>query len=180
MGLSQHDARCLKEIRGKIDDPRCGLPKPVFDFLLEVTPLTNVDLLLRDKAGRFLLVWREDEYGRGWHIPGGIIRFQETAEERILKTGKSELGLEVRPEPQPLSLTQIVYERGHFLSLLYACEADSLPPEQMFHPGGRSPDPGALSWFYEMPDDTYHTHIVYKDVLRKLGLTPTLQTQARA
>jgi colanic acid biosynthesis protein WcaH len=36
--------------------------------------------------GRTLLTWRDDEsFGAGWHVPGGIIRYKETAADRIVR-----------------------------------------------------------------------------------------------
>ena len=55
-------------------NPECGLSDEVFLSLTRLTPMINVDLLIRDGAGRVLLTWREDQfYPAGWHIPGGII-----------------------------------------------------------------------------------------------------------
>lgn len=54
--------------------PEKGLPEPVFEFVSSVTPMVNVDLLVRDENNRILLSWREDKFsGNVWHIPGGII-----------------------------------------------------------------------------------------------------------
>jgi colanic acid biosynthesis protein WcaH len=42
--------------------------------------MVNVDLFISDDQGRVLLTWRDDEiFGAGWHIPGGMIRYKETA-----------------------------------------------------------------------------------------------------
>ena len=56
--------------------------------LVELTPLVNVDLLIKD-SGRTLLTWRDDEfYGPGWHIPGGILGFKERALDRLAKVAE--------------------------------------------------------------------------------------------
>lgn len=62
----------IEGIRDYIDDPRNGLPEELFLFATEITPMVNVDLLVRDDEGRILLAWRDDDiYGTGWHVPGG-------------------------------------------------------------------------------------------------------------
>lgn len=61
-----------------------------------LTPMVNVDLLFRNERGDILLIWREDEIcGCGWHIPGGIVRYQERMEEQIQKTALKELGAQI-------------------------------------------------------------------------------------
>ncbi|MDB4264988.1 hypothetical protein N9893_02880, partial [bacterium] len=70
-----------------------GLPDEVFYFVSRTTPLVNVDLLIKDEDGRTLLAWRDDLYsGTGWHVPGGIVRFKETFESRVLKVAEIEIG----------------------------------------------------------------------------------------
>ncbi len=70
----------LAQLESAIGDPREGLPEDIFRFVTRIAPIVNVDLLMQDEAGRTLLTWRADEhFGAGWHVPGGIIRFEETA-----------------------------------------------------------------------------------------------------
>ena len=58
--------------------------------------MINVDLLIRDDTDRTLLTWRHDAfYGPGWHVPGGIIRFKESAANRIAAVAQGELGTKV-------------------------------------------------------------------------------------
>src|SRR5436305_7642155 len=87
--------------------PAGGLPEEFFLFLSRYTPLINVDLLIQDDRRRTLLTWRQDErYGAGWHVPGGIIRYKETAEARIRATAQRELGAEVEWDPDPIAIEQ--------------------------------------------------------------------------
>ena len=66
------------------EKPEMGLPEEIFMGVSKMTPITNVDLLLKDSKNRCLLAWRDDEYaGTGWHIPGGVIRYKETMAERV-------------------------------------------------------------------------------------------------
>ncbi len=56
-----------------------------------------------------MLSWRDDPYaGTGWHIPGGIIRFQETLETRIHKVAQTELGTDVTFDPVPIVFQEFI------------------------------------------------------------------------
>ena len=132
-----------------------GLPHDLFLFLSRLTPLVNVDLLVRDERLGTLLTWRDDEhYGPGWHIPGGIIRYKETAESRIRLTARRELGADVEFDPVPIAVEQDIHplrrERGHFVSLLYLCRLAGPPSEQLRHTPA-SPQPGQWAWHKTCP-----------------------------
>ena len=154
----QHDLSALLEsARVQIADPRAGLPLEAFYFVSELTPLINVDLLIRNKAGQTLLTWRADEfYGPAWHVPGGIIRFKEKIEDRIRKVAHSELGCEVQFSPQPIQVLELMHPsrnvRGHFISLLYLCELSSEPAADKKFKVGQA-KPGAWAWHTGAPPD---------------------------
>ncbi|HMV62248.1 MAG TPA: NUDIX domain-containing protein [Rhodocyclaceae bacterium] len=153
--------------------PRDGLPEDLFLFVSSLTPLVNVDLLIRDDAGRMLLGWRHDAfYGPGWHVPGGIIRFREDAATRIAAVAARELGARVRFEPEPLCIHEIVNdvreERGHFISMLYACTLDTPPDERLrFDPS--APVDGAWAWHAACPDPLIDAHDLYRPWLGPRG-----------
>ena len=76
--------------------PERGLPQEVFLEVSSIIPIPNVDLLLLNDEGKILLSWRDDiYYGKGWHLPGGCIRFKETMLDRVHKTALAELGCDV-------------------------------------------------------------------------------------
>lgn len=139
-----------------IPDARQGLPDAAFQFVLKTVPMVNVDLLVRDDAGRLLLAWREDPFGTGWHVPGGIIRYREHWDQRIAAVARLELGATVSHGPAPVHLEQFFYERGHFISLLFECRLLSPPPPDRF----RRPDD--LAWFASMPSDMYPCQRIYE------------------
>jgi colanic acid biosynthesis protein WcaH len=148
-----------------IPDRTKGLPEEIFYFISRTTPLVNVDLLVKDGAGRTLLSFRNDEYcGRGWHIPGGIVRYKETFAERIQKTAESELGTGLCFDPQPLAVEQIIKpayrNRAHFISFLFKCSApEGFMPENR----GREPgDAGFLQWHDCCPENLIDCHLRYK------------------
>ena len=44
---------------------------------------------VKDKNEDTLLAWRNDEFtGSGWSVPGGIVRFKETMENRLREVAK--------------------------------------------------------------------------------------------
>jgi colanic acid biosynthesis protein WcaH len=154
--------RALDEFAG---DPHTGLPEELFLFISRTTPLINVDLLIRDDARRTLLTWRSDQYyGSGWHIPGGIIRYKETAAQRIQEVARQELGAMVSYDPIPVSITESIAperDRGHFVSLLYRCRLSSDPdPERLATTD--PPEPGAWNWHAGAPADLLRVHNMYR------------------
>lgn len=123
--LNPEELQAVRLIRESVGDPSQGLPEKVFELASSIVPMVNVDLFFQDDQGRILMIWREDPIcGCGWHIPGGIIRFKESAEERLLRTAENEIGAQIRFDPQPMAVNQFVLPqdvRGHFISFLYRC-----------------------------------------------------------
>ena len=153
-------------------DPQRGLPNAVFDFALQITPMINVDLLVCDGAKRMLWAWRDDAFGTGWHIPGGIIRRREPWATRIAEVARLELGTTVVAEDQPCHVVQLLDgERGHFISLLFRCRlTGSLHPPRGFLPPESRPEPEQLAWFDRVPDPLYSSHEIYRDwITREAG-----------
>jgi len=157
----------IKEIEKDIFDPHIGLPEEVFEFISRITPMVNVDLLIKDKNNRTLLSWRNDKYcGTGWSIAGGIVRYKENFNDRIMSTLKEEIGLnsEFKINPNPIAINQIIVNnnttRGHFISFLYHCVA-----EKIFEPNNfwkEEFDVGYLQWFDKCPDNLIEVHNIYR------------------
>ena len=144
-----------------------GLPLDLFHFISRCTPIVNVDLLIKDEMGRILLAWRDDGFaGSGWHVPGGIIRFKETIEDRIKKVSLIEIGLEVDFDPNPLAFNEEILDhdtRGHFISFIHECFLFS-----EFIPGnaGLKPtDPGYLKWHDKCPENLIDVHEIYREFI---------------
>ena len=148
-------------------DPQVGLTEPLFLFASSLTPLVNVDLLIRDARKGILLAWRDEKYnGKGWHIPGGIIRLKETADERIRKTAVGEIGAEVIYKRTPLMVQEDIagdkrewleneLERSHNISLLYDFR---LSEGFEIEPQGDKLLPGCLKWFDHYPENLLKCH----------------------
>ncbi len=176
-----HDA--IATLKAAADSVLHGLPEEIFLMVSSLTPMINVDLLIRDEAGRNLLTWRHDAfYGPGWHIPGGIIRFKERASSRIGAVAATELGASVRFEPTPLCINEMFNPsrdvRGHFISLLYACTLTSAPDENR-RSNDAHPQHGQWAWHVGAPEALIKVHEIYRPFLdaspgaSRLGQVPT-------
>ena len=155
----------IATIREAVGSATRGLPEDVFLLASSLTPMINVDLLIQDEAGRTLLTWRHDRfYGPGWHIPGGIIRFKESAASRIAAVAAGELGATVSAGDSPIGLHEITNPqrdvRGHFISLLYACRLTSpLDESRRFAP--EAPRNGDWAWHERAPDNLIAQQRIY-------------------
>lgn len=147
-------------------NPEDGLSDEVFLTLTRLTPMINVDLLIRDAEGRVLLTWREDRfYSAGWHIPGGIIRYRETIGHRITEVARVELGTTVIVTGGVLNVQEFIEPkrrtRGHFISLLYGCELCGEPAREKAC-GSGIPRHGQWRWFQSCPDNLLEVHKIYR------------------
>lgn len=144
--------------------PEQGLPDSIFYFVGRNTPFINVDLLIRDSNGSILMTWRDDEYsGKGWHIPGGIIRFQEKINNRINQVALNELGVEVSKHNKFLEINEIIVpnkkERSHFISLLFECSIDkkaSATLKKIIKVNDK------IKFFKKKPKNILHFHKIYE------------------
>lgn len=143
-------------IKSISNEPQQGLPEAVFEMVTALTPMVNVDLLIRNDRGGILLMWREDEVcGCGWHIPGGIVRYRERLEDRIQKTAEKELGTLVAFDNEPVEVNEIITEqeiRGHFISFLYECRLPAGYPQIEDVRQGEACRPGEMRWHTECPE----------------------------
>ncbi|MEQ8171299.1 MAG: NUDIX hydrolase [Candidatus Eremiobacterota bacterium] len=152
----------------EVPNPSEGLPDELFYYISRTTPLVNVDLLIKDEKGRTLLAWRDDIYaGKGWHIPGGIVRFKERLETRIEKVAESERGSSISFDSVPVALNQLIHTerdvRSHFISILYRCFLSS-----EFIPGNKGltdRDRGYLMWHDSCPDNLLAYHEIYRSYI---------------
>jgi ADP-ribose pyrophosphatase YjhB (NUDIX family) len=153
--------KAINQLEALVKDPSKGLGEDVFCMVSRLTPLVNVDLLIRDDAGCVLLTWRSDIYhGDGWHIPGGILRFKETFADRLIAVAANELQTTVSFSEEPQSIQQNfnnIATRGHFISLLFDCKLTGKLPEKMKYSGG-TPKAGEWCWFKHAPDDLLAIH----------------------
>lgn len=153
-------------LESQIGHPSQGLPKDLFLFVSRLTPLINVDLLVKNAQNEALLTWREDEYyGPGWHVPGGIVRFKETIAARIHAVAASELGASVEFKKELLVLNEIMNPtrdtRGHFISLLYECALKGPLDPALEYKMGPAKN-GQWAWHAKCPSNLISVHEMYR------------------
>lgn len=160
-----------------IDDihPEEGLGEELFLTISSLVPIVNVDLLVYNSKGQFLLTMRNDSHcGKGWHVPGGCIRFKETCEERIRKVAQKELGItHLTISKEPVKVFQIIEteqrpienqsERAHFITLVYKCHVDE--SYEIDNGYLTEEDAGFIKWFDKLPDDLLRIQNCYKEIL---------------
>jgi colanic acid biosynthesis protein WcaH len=151
-----------------IEDPSVGLPEDLFLFASRITPMINVDLLIKNESSQTLLTWRDDNYWTpGWHIPGGIIRYKELIATRINAVAASELGATVEFKPEPVAINQLFHpakkNRGHFISLLYECRlTGELDRQREYKALTGKPQPGEWLWHSGCPENILEVHKIYR------------------
>ena len=162
----------IRKLQNTMDEegvnPENGLPLDLFEYCTSLLPFVNVDLLIQNDEGQILLSWRKDNhYGTGWQIPGGIIRMLETIDERIQKTAVSEVGCRVSHEEEPIAVHENIIrvhrkglknqlERAPNIALLYNCR---VPDGFVIDNGGKSEtEEGYLRWFDKFPENLLECH----------------------
>lgn len=166
--LTDDELATLERILGKLAGPGAELPWPLFRFITEVTATTNADLVVHDPARGVLLAWRDDPFGRGWHVPGSIVRHREEFAHRIAACAADEFGCELAVSERPVALVQIFDDRGHSISLCFPARLRGPLGRRVLEPGD-TPAAGDLRWFTTPPDQLYPSHRVYREVLQQLG-----------
>jgi ADP-ribose pyrophosphatase YjhB (NUDIX family) len=163
-GVTATLTQLIAALEAAAGDPRTGLGTELFQFVSRMAPCANVDLLIQDERHRTLLTWRDDDlFGIGWHLPGGIIRYKETAADRVRACARDELATEVSFDPAPVFVSETIREqsdRGHLISLLYRCRLRSLPDEAR-RASAFPPAPGQWQWHDAPPMGLLGVHRIY-------------------
>ena len=159
----------IHAIEKAIPDARLGLPEELFLLIGRLVPLVNVDLWIRDEAGRTLFTWRDDDhFGSGWHLPGGVIRFREKAADRVREVARLELDAEVEFDPCPVHFVESISphrpNRSHCVSLLFRCRLLTQPPASLRYTDGQ-PAAGQWAWHEACPAALLEAHEVYRPFL---------------
>ncbi len=166
--LTDEETRTLEGLLKKLSGPGADLPWPLFRFVTEVAATPNVDLLVRDEARGVLLGWRDDPFGKGWHVPGSIIRHREEIAHRIRACAKDEFGCDLAVADNPCAVIQIFDDRGHSVSLCFEASLAGAPGRRVLG-GDDAPDAGDLRWFRSAPERMYPSHLVYREVINALS-----------
>jgi colanic acid biosynthesis protein WcaH len=176
MYKEQQIVELSNELRNLNIDAHNGLPEELFLLVSGIIPVPNVDLLITNSHNQILLSWRDDiYYGKGWHIPGGCMRYGETMQERVQKTALNEIGSTVIINGEPIAIRDAIREyrdgiehpneRGHNVAILFDC---SLPKNFAIDNRGKiETEAGYLKWFDKIPDNMLRIHDVYADKLKR-------------
>ena len=151
--LKEKELEQLVGLLGKIDNPQNGLPLPVFESLCRLVPFVACELIIMNDKNQILLTWREDEFWKGWHFPGGLMRYRESVDERVRKTALDEVGVGIE------SYEFLGFEdchnslRGPVMSLLFICHIKE--------------DPKCGKFFNSMPADIIESHkVVWNRIIK--------------
>ncbi|MDD5110210.1 MAG: NUDIX hydrolase [Patescibacteria group bacterium] len=132
MALTKREQNQLVTLLGKIARPKRDLPESIFEALILVVPFLACELVVVDRHGRILLTWRDDKYWRGWHFPGGLLRYGETFLHRIRYVARHELGVGVTRARFMSVLNYPGAGRGHGVSLVWRCTVERTPKKGKF------------------------------------------------
>ena len=152
--------------------PKYGLGKRIFLILSQLTPITNVELIIKTSHNKSLLIFRDDEfYGPGWHLPGGVLRFKEKSSTRIIKTIENEIGV-FSPKIQDIKLIGIfeivnlkMIVRSHFISLIFKVTLEENANQfKDFNPHNEYLN-GEVAAHVESPNNLIKEHLKYKDLI---------------
>ena len=158
--------KIINLIESSIENPSKGLPEDIFLLISRITPLVNVDLLIKNEQNHTLLTWRDDGYyPPGWHVPGGIIRLKETIADRVRAVAENELGAKVEFNKSPLAFNEVIHSarknRNHFISLLFQCSLVTQPNKRL-NCRGNSPKPNEWAWHSTCPSNIIPVHEMYR------------------
>lgn len=157
----------IKILQSEISNPEQGLPYDLFLYVSSITPITNVDLLVKNELNQTLLSWRDDNFcGTGWHIPGRCIRVRETFAIAIQKLIKTEIGISsIIVNEKPLEINEYLFpkecmHRKHFISILFEGFANS--DISLNNWNKTETDIGYLKWFDKCPDNLIDCQELYR------------------
>lgn len=156
--LSRAELKILTKLLPKASAPRRDIPQELFDALAQVVVFPAAEMVVANSHGEILLTWRDDPFWRGWHFPGGIIRFKESLRERIDKTLKRELGVKVTSHRFLFPMEYSDSPRGHEISLVFLCQIRGKPMDGRF--------------FKSMPKDIILSHrMLWKQARKHVKIT---------
>jgi ADP-ribose pyrophosphatase YjhB (NUDIX family) len=130
--LNRSETKQLVKLLKKIENPHEGLPKPVFDVLVKMVPFIACELIIANSKGQLLLTWRHDKFWKGWHFPGGLMRYNDLFDERIQRTAEAELGIDIESSKFLFPINYTRTRRGHAVSLVFLCKTEMKPKSGKF------------------------------------------------
>ncbi len=150
--INKKELKQLVSLLKKIDNPHKGLPQSVFDALCSIVSFAGCELIVINNKKELLLTWRNDKWWRGWHFPGGLLRYRESFKERIQKVAWDELGISITSHKFLFPINYVQGERGHVISLVFLCKTKEIPKDGKF--------------FKKMPKKIINAHKELWDMVR--------------
>lgn len=156
----------VKKLDELVPNAKQGLPQELFYFVSRLTPMVNVDLLIKNEKNHTLLTWRHDQFYHGWHIAGGIVRFKELFTDRLKAVAKQEFGASIEHDPHPIGTFEKITThrdiRGHFIANLFSCRLTSPLSNEMRCEDPQNPKHGQWYWHSTCPEQLIPQHEVYR------------------
>ena len=120
--LTKSEEKKLVRLLSRVKLPA---PYPVFIVLCKSVPMVAVDIALMKDKNHLFLTYRNDEFYRGWHMPGSILIYHEKPIKTFYRAAKKELGL------GPKNLTGVKFQnyfsqkdiRGNGITLLFTAHS---------------------------------------------------------
>ncbi|MDP3764343.1 MAG: NUDIX hydrolase [bacterium] len=106
------------------------LGSDLFEAIIKIVPQIAVEAIVVDSITnptRVFLTWREDKNYKGWHFPGGFVRFGEKPENRLKTVINKELNATVQRYKRLDGIYNLIDSRGHTFSLCYLAEISKKP-----------------------------------------------------
>ena len=126
---SNKDHKNLSKAIRKLKFP---IPVEIFNALNATIPISACEIVIFDKSKGLLLTWREDEFWKGWHFPGSIIRKGEKFEQTLKRVAKDELGRNLKSHQFIFPMNYHNGPRGHSVSFVFLCELSGQPKDGKF------------------------------------------------
>ena len=153
---------------------REDLGEKIFLEISALTPIINVDLLIQNSLEETLLVWRDDQFHKGWHFIGGVLRNNESLSSRVKKTASNELNIDLQILSGPIEINEMLFPqnnyRNHFLSFLYNCKINSNLNMNLKYLESNTPSHGEWKWFNHAPNDLIPEQSLYRKYFNKGGI----------
>lgn len=131
-----------------------SLSQKEFDHIVKLVPFVACELVIMNTEKEFLLMWRDDKHYKGWHFPGGLLRYKESFRDRIRYVAQEELGVRIKKAEFIDVYNYLDDPRGHTVALIFLCTTDQKPK------GGK--------FFKKIPRNTLKHYREYVEtVLRK-------------
>ncbi len=149
--MTPERAELLAELLREMAEIDGGYVPPVaWEALHRYVPIPTCELLISRNNGReFLLTYREDQYWRGWHIPGSFNRKPESLEETCQRIAREEVGIEGVEGLHAIALCKWdEHPYGAPLSIVLVGQPVGIPIEK----------PGEMGWFDRIPSPIVTNH----------------------